>query len=159
MNRPSPLKAPLKVQVSWAPLGAGTDRGQSGGWRQLPGWYDMPATLPTPGMGAAYCKSALLQELSIYVCIILFMYLLLAMLGLRSAPGLSLDAGFSRQRPLFPAEHRLRNCGRRLSCQVASGIFPDQGLNPHLLHWLVGSLPLRRSPEIFFFNGAFKINK
>ena len=24
------------------------------------------------------------------------------------------------------------------------GIFPTQGLNPHLLHWQVGSLPLRR---------------
>ena len=29
-----------------------------------------------------------------------------------------------------------------LSCSAACGIFPDQGLNPHLLHWQVGSLPL-----------------
>ena len=31
-------------------------------------------------------------------------------------------------------------CG--LSCSVACGIFPDQGLNPCLLHWQADSLPL-----------------
>ena len=30
----------------------------------------------------------------------------------------------------------------RLSCSATGGIFPDQGLNPCLLHWQVGSLPL-----------------
>ena len=30
----------------------------------------------------------------------------------------------------------------RLSCSAASGIFPDQGLNPCLLHWQADSLPL-----------------
>ena len=29
-----------------------------------------------------------------------------------------------------------------LSCSAASGIFPDQGLNPCLLHWQADSLPL-----------------
>ena len=29
-----------------------------------------------------------------------------------------------------------------LGCSVACGIFPDQGLNPYLLHWQVDSLPL-----------------
>ena len=29
-----------------------------------------------------------------------------------------------------------------LSCFVACGIFPDQGLNPCLLHWQADSLPL-----------------
>ena len=29
-----------------------------------------------------------------------------------------------------------------LSCSVACGIFPDQGLNPCLLHWRADSLPL-----------------
>ena len=29
-----------------------------------------------------------------------------------------------------------------LSCATACGLFPDQGLNPCLLHWHVGSLPL-----------------
>ena len=28
------------------------------------------------------------------------------------------------------------------SCSTACGIFPDQGLNPYFLHWLVDSLPL-----------------
>ena len=45
------------------------------------------------------------------------------------------------------AEHRLLNTGlicavHRLSCSEACGIFPDQGLNPRLLHWQVDSLPL-----------------
>ena len=37
---------------------------------------------------------------------------------------------------------------RGLSCSVVRGIFLDQGLNPCLLHWQVGSLPLshQRSP-------------
>ena len=30
----------------------------------------------------------------------------------------------------------------RLSCSAARGIFPDQGLNPCLLHWQADSLPL-----------------
>ena len=36
-----------------------------------------------------------------------------------------------------------------LRCSVACGIFPDQGWNPHLLHWKVDSLPLSHqgSPE------------
>ena len=37
----------------------------------------------------------------------------------------------------------------RPSCSEACGIFPDQGSNPCLLHWEVGSLPLNHqgSPE------------
>ena len=30
----------------------------------------------------------------------------------------------------------------RLSCSVACGVFPDQGLNPHTMYWQVDSLPL-----------------
>ena len=50
------------------------------------------------------------------------------------------------------ATHELRSCGswapeqvavvHRLSCSVASGIFPDQRSNPCLLHWQMDSLPL-----------------
>ena len=41
----------------------------------------------------------------------------------------------------------------RFSYSVACGIFPDQGLNPCLLHWQADSLPLshRRSPKYVFF--------
>ena len=39
-------------------------------------------------------------------------------------------------------EHILSSCGTSLSCSVACRIFPDQGLNTCLLHWLEGSLPL-----------------
>ena len=37
----------------------------------------------------------------------------------------------------------------RLSCSRACGIFSDQELNPHLLHWRMNSLPLNHqgSPE------------
>ena len=40
----------------------------------------------------------------------------------------------------------------RLSCSVACGVFPDQGLNPCLLHWQADSLPLSHqgSPTISF---------
>ena len=39
---------------------------------------------------------------------------------------------------------------RGLSCLSACGIFPDQGLNPCLLPWQVGSLPLSHqgSPNV-----------
>ena len=38
-----------------------------------------------------------------------------------------------------------------LSCSSARAIFPDQGLNPRLLHWQMNSLPLSHqgSPEIW----------
>ena len=40
-----------------------------------------------------------------------------------------------------------------LSCSVACGILPDQGLNPSLLHWQASSLPLSQqgSPTLPFF--------
>ena len=39
----------------------------------------------------------------------------------------------------------------RLSCSVGCGIFPDQGLNPSLLHWQAESLPLSHqgNPDIY----------
>ena len=40
-------------------------------------------------------------------------------------------------------EHRLQSAGsvaeHELSCRVECGIFSNQGLNPSLLHWQVGS--------------------
>ena len=43
---------------------------------------------------------------------------------------------------------------QKLSCSMALGISPDQGSNPHLLHWLVNSLPLSHqgSPNVFLNN-------
>ena len=35
--------------------------------------------------------------------------------------------------------HGLSSCGHGLSCSVARGIFPDQGLNPCPLHWQADS--------------------
>ena len=45
------------------------------------------------------------------------------------------------------AEHRLESIGSvatvpGLSCSMTCGIFPDQGWNPHPLHWQADSLPL-----------------
>ena len=42
----------------------------------------------------------------------------------------------------------------RLSCSVARGIYPDQGLNLHLLHWREDSLPLSHqgSPQPDFIS-------
>ena len=41
----------------------------------------------------------------------------------------------------------------KLSCSAACGSFPDQGLNPRLLHWQVDSLPLSHlgSPHSIIF--------
>ena len=37
----------------------------------------------------------------------------------------------------------------RLNCSMACGIFPDQGLNPRLLHWQADSLPLsHQKPQV-----------
>ena len=43
------------------------------------------------------------------------------------------------------------------SCSTACGIFPDQGSNPHLLHWQTDSLPLSHqgSPDCFHFYNIF----
>ena len=49
-------------------------------------------------------------------------------------------------------EQRLNRWDYRLSCSTACGIFPDQGLNLCLLHWLVDSLQLSHegSPRFRF---------
>ena len=39
-----------------------------------------------------------------------------------------------------------------LRCSTACGIFPDQGLNPCLLHWQVDSLPLSHQGSPLFSN-------
>ena len=44
----------------------------------------------------------------------------------------------------------------RLSCSVAYGIFPDQGLNLWLLHWPVASLPLSHQGTLHVY--FLKIN-
>ena len=54
--------------------------------------------------------------------------------------------------------HRLSSCGSRFSCSSACGIFPDQGLNPCLLHWPADSLPLSHqgSPPCTFYYENFQ---
>ena len=77
-----------------------------------------------------------------------------AVLGLRSSAGFSVVAvrGFLIVEPGFQAPG-LSSCGSQapehslnkvhgLGCSAACRVFPDQGLNPCLLHWQADSLPL-----------------
>ena len=45
------------------------------------------------------------------------------------------------------------------SCPMACGIFPDQGLNPCLLHWQMDSFPLsdKGSPLMIFFMASWSL--
>ena len=57
-------------------------------------------------------------------------------------------AGLSLSRPLLLQSTGSRRTGSVAvahgpSCSVACGIFPDQGSNPHPLHWQADSQPLR----------------
>ena len=98
----------------------------------------------------------------------LFIYLFLAVLGLRFVRGLSLVAasgGHSSSRcaglsvaASLVAEHSSRRAGSVVvahgpSCSAACGILPDQGSNPCALHWQADSQPLRHqgSPRWAFF--------
>ena len=109
-----------------------------------------------------------------YVILNHFIYLFMAVLGLRCCVGARFFGGFF---PSFEVQGllssvRASHCGGfsywgaglwgatasvvvarglqsagsivvayGLSCSAACGNFPDQGLNPCLLHWQVGSLP------------------
>ena len=55
-------------------------------------------------------------------------------------------------------EHRLNSCDIRACSSMACGIFPNQGLNPYLLHWQADSLPLSHqgSPVFLFTNHLTK---
>ena len=94
-----------------------------------------------------FFTSSLLFILNLFY---LFIYLFLAVLGLRFVRGLSLVAasgghsssrcaGLSLSRPLLLRGTGSRRAGSAAvahgpSCSVACGIFPDQGWNPCLLH-------------------------
>ena len=67
------------------------------------------------------------------------------------------EQGLQRAPALTVAAHGLQDAGsvvvaHGLSCCLACGIFPSQGLNPCLLHWQADSLPLNHqgSPLISF---------
>ena len=61
-------------------------------------------------------------------------------------------SGFSYCGPWTPGSVDSAAVEHGLSCSVACGIFPDQGLNPCPLHWHVDSQPLdhQGSPFILF---------
>ena len=65
--------------------------------------------------------------------------------------------GLSLSQPLLLWSRGSRRTGsvvvaHGLSCSAACGIFPDQGSNPHRLHWQADSQPLchQGSPGYFF---------
>ena len=108
--------------------------------------------------------------------IYLFIYLFLAVLGLRFCARAFSSCG--ERGPLFVvvrgpltiatslvAEHRLQTHSSVVvahgpSRSAACGIFLDQGSNPCPLHWQADSQPLRHqgSPEILHFNEVYFIN-
>ena len=104
---------------------------------------------------------------------ILFIYLFLAVLGLRFCAGAfsscgkrgghssSCCVGLSLSRPLLLRSIGSRRAGSVVvahgpSCSAACGILPDQGSNPCPLHWQADSQPLRHqgSPSEVFFRPA-----
>ena len=105
----------------------------------------------------------------------LFIYLFLAVLGLRFCGGLSLVAvsrghsssrctGLSQSRPLSLRSTSSRRAGSVVvahgpSCSAAHGIFPDQGSNPCPLHWQADCQPLchQGSPFAHFLIGLFDL--
>ena len=102
----------------------------------------------------------------LFVCF--FIYLFLAVLGLRLCDGLSLVVangvhsssrcvGLSLSRALLLQSTGSRRAGSVIvahgpSCSAACGIFPDQGPNLCPLHWQADSQPLRHqgSPGIMY---------
>ena len=106
---------------------------------------------------------------TVWFFINLFIYLFLAVLGLRFCARAFSSCG--KRGPLFiaesgpltvaaspVAEHRLRRAGsvvvaHELSCSAACGILPDQGSNPCPPHWQADSQPLRHqgSPDCLVF--------
>ena len=108
----------------------------------------------------------LLQNMFIFFFFNKFIYLFLAVLGLRfcarafSSCGKwghssSRCAGLSLSRPLLLRSTGSRRAGSVVvahgpSCSVACGIFPDQSSNPCPPHWQADSQPLRHqgSPHV-----------
>ena len=68
-------------------------------------------------------------------------------------------AGFSSW-DAWALEHRLSSWGTRAQLLCTYGIFPNQGLNPCLLHYQVDSLPLRHqgSPCVVLFYHSLSCN-
>ena len=120
------------------------------------------------------CNRTQLEILTIYIYIFfkyLFIYLFMAVLGLRSVRGLSpvaASGGHSSSRCAGPSLSRpllLRSTGSRCagsvivahgpSCSAARGILPDQGSNPCPPHWQADSQPLRhQGSPIDYINKA-----
>ena len=118
------------------------------------------------------CRS---RPYSFFFFLIYFIYLFMAVLGLRfcarafSSCGKwghssSRCTGLSLSRPLLLRSTGSRHSGSVIaahgpSCSAACGIFPDQGTNPCPLHWQADSQPLHHQgspcPYSFVFVFSF----
>ena len=124
-------------------------------------------------MGRINIKVAEYMTTGIFIFLNLFIYLFLAVLGLRfcaralpscgeRGPLFIACAGLSLSRPLLLLSTSSRCAGSVVvahgpSCSAACGIFPDQGSNPCPLHWQADSQPLRHqgSPGYLFLINYF----
>ena len=111
-----------------------------------------------------FSKYKIIIKLKVFFFFKVFIYLFMAVLGLRFCARAFCSCG--KRRPLFIAVRRLLTIGFSLSrplllrstgsrhagsvvvahgpsCSVARGIFPDQGSNPCPLYWQANSQPLR----------------
>ena len=108
-----------------------------------------------------------LLELYAFVFLSNFIYVFLAVLGLRCCADLSpiVEGGcslFAAHRLLIVVASLIERpglysigstvVGQGLTCSAACGIFPDQGWSPCFLHWQADPLPLRHhgSPPLVF---------
>ena len=122
-----------------------------------------------PELYPAHCKHPVNISFFKKIFYYLFIYLFLAVLGLRLCVRFFSSCG--KRGPLFIAVRGpltvaalLQSTGSRRagsvavghgpSCSAACGIFPDQGSNPCPLHWQADSQPLRHqgSPQHFLKN-------
>ena len=89
-----------------------------------------------------------------------FIYLFLAVPGLRCCVGFSLAVVSSSHSPVVVCrlrtvvasplvEHVLQSTGSILWRTAACGIFPDHRVNPCLLHWQADSLPLSHEGSLW----------
>ena len=98
----------------------------------------------------------MIQRSTLFIYLFIYLWLSWVLVSVRGLSPLvasgghssSRCAGLSLSRPLLLRSTGSRHAGSVIvahgpSCSAACGILPDQGLNPHPLHWQADSQPLR----------------
>ena len=109
-------------------------------WGQGRGKWSLLGLNP-PFPGAIWARSSLVCRRWIFSEIFTFS------LDVQNVPATLKGWSFSEQTNTFQVYLSWQSAGliavaHGISCSVACGILPDQGLNPCFLHWQVDSLPL-----------------